>query len=262
MPSIAQQLIARLGWPLSYGSFGLAILVISLPVVAVFLKERPEDMGLVTDGRTNGHAPRPVAAQTAGLTVREALRTSEFWKMLSAFFLVTAAVHACFIHLPEILTDRGSTLQAAAFVSSLLGVGLFLGRLGCGYLMDRLFAPHVAAVLFTGVALGVAILAMSHSIWFACVAVLLVGLGIGAEADIIGYLTGRYFGLRSFGEIFGWIWAVFGVSGGLGAYLMGVGFDKTGSYNLPLAGFVCAALGAVLSMTRLEPYRYRVGDIR
>jgi hypothetical protein len=98
--------------------------------------------------------------------------------------------------------------------------------------------------------------------WLACLGSLLVGLGIGAEVDIIGFLTGRYFGLGSFGEIFGWIWAVFGLSGGLGAYLMGVGFDKTGSYAVPLAGFACAALIASLLMTRLGPYRYRakLGD--
>jgi cyanate permease len=51
---------------------------------------------------------------------------------------------------------------------------------------------------------------------------------------------------------------VFGISGGIGAYLMGAGFDKTGSYTLPLAGFFTAALLAMLLMTTLGPYRYRV----
>jgi cyanate permease len=76
--------------------------------------------------------------------------------------------------------------------------------------------------------------------------------------DIIAYLTTRYFGLRSFGELFGWLWAVFGVSGGIGAYLMGVGFDKTGSYSLPLAGFSVEAFAAMLLTISLGPYRYRV----
>jgi hypothetical protein len=100
-------------------------------------------------------------------------------------------------------------------------------------------------------------LATSHSTLLACLASLLVGLGLGVEVDIIGYLTTRYFGLRSFGEIFGWLWAVFGVSGGLGAYAMGLGFDKTGSYTVPLAGFSFAALVSVLLMRSLGPYRYR-----
>jgi predicted MFS family arabinose efflux permease len=258
MPAVAQRLVALFGWRHAYSLFGLAILLVPLPVVVAFLKERPEIMGLLPDGAAVAHIATPIQVDEEGLTVREALRTPEFWSLACALGLVTASVHACFIHLPAIVTDRGSTAQTAAFVSSLFGVGLLCGRVGCGYLMDQFFAPRVAALFFTCVAIGAAILATAHSIWFSCVASLLVGLGIGAEVDIIAYLTTRYFGLRSFGELFGWLWAVFGVSGGIGAYLMGVGFDKTGSYSLPLAGFSLAGFAAMLLMMSLGPYRYRV----
>lgn len=262
MPPVAQQLVGRFGWRLSYSIFGFAVLLIPLPVVAAFLRERPQNLGLLPDGATEMKSAKPVAPEDQGLTAREALRVSDLWIMVCAVSLVTASVHACFIHLPEIMADRGSTPQVAALVSSLFGVGLFSGRVGCGYLLDRFFAPRVASLLFAGVALGAALVGATHAMWLACLGSLLVGLGIGAEVDIIGFLTGRYFGLGSFGEIFGWIWAVFGLSGGLGAYLMGVGFDKTGSYAVPLAGFACAALIASLLMTRLGPYRYRakLGD--
>jgi MFS family permease len=258
MPSVAQHLITAFGWRHSYSVFGFAILLLPLPVVAAFLKEKPENMGLLPDGLAEAAGTTHVATNAEGLTVREGSRTREFWTLACALFLVTASEHACFLHLPAILTDRGSTAKTAAFVSSLFGVGLFVGRVGCGYLLDLIFAPRVAAFFFGGVALGAGILAASHSTWLASVAALLVGLGIGAEVDIIGYLTTRYFGLRSFGELFGWLWAVFGISGGIGAYLMGVGFDKTGSYTEPLAGFFAAALLAMLLMTTLGPYRYRV----
>jgi predicted MFS family arabinose efflux permease len=161
--------------------------------------------------------------------------------------------------LPAILTDRGNTARLAAFASSFFGVGLFQGRVGCGYLLDRFFAPRVAALLFAAVAIGITFLGFGRATWSAFIAALLVGLGIGAEVDIIAYLTSRYFGLRSYGTIFGSIWAVFGVSGGLGAYLMGFGFDKTGSYLVPLVGFLCAAVLATLLILSLGPYRYRVG---
>ena len=237
IPSVAQRLVATLG----------------------FLKERPENMGLLPDGAGEAHVSTPVVAKDIGLTVREAVHTSEFWIIVCVLFLVTASVHACFIHLPAILTDRGSSPQLAAFASSLFGVGLFVGRVGCGYLLDQFFAPRVAALLFAAVAIGIAFLGLGHAIWSACIAAVLVGLGIGAEVDILAYLTSRYFGLHSYGAIFGWIWAVFGVSGGLGAYLMGLGFDKTGSYVVPLIGFFWAAVLATLLTLRLGPYRYRVG---
>jgi MFS family permease len=259
IPSVAQRLVATLGWRMAYAVFGLLIVLIPLPVVTAFLKERPEDVGLLPDGAGEAHVSTPVAANDVGLTVHEAVHTSEFWTMVCILFLVTASVHACFIHLPAILTDRGSSAQLAAFASSLFGVGLFMGRIGCGYLLDQFFAPRVAALLFAAVAIGIAFLELGHAFWSACIAAVLVGFGIGAEVDIIAYLTSRYFGLRSYGAIFGWIWAVFGVSGGLGAYLMGLGFDKTGSYAVPLIGFFWAAVLATLLTLRLGPYRYRVG---
>lgn len=259
MPPIAEQLVAGFGWRLSYCIFGFAVLLVPFPVVAAFLKEGPEKLGLLPDGAEVRTVSKPAAVNQFGLTLPEAVKTSAFWIILSVLFLVTSSVHACFIHLPALLTDRGSSAQLAAFASSLLGVGLFIGRVGCGYLLDQFFAPRVAAFLFILVAVGIALLGLGHSISSALIAAPLVGLGIGAEVDIVAYLTSRYFGLRSYGAIFGSIWAVFGLSGGLGAYLMGVGFDKTGSYVVPLSGFFCAALVAALLILTLGPYQYRAG---
>jgi MFS family permease len=259
MPLIAQRLVATYGWRLSYSIFGLAVLLLPLPMLLAFLRDRPENMGLRPDGATEDPVSRPITVNEIGLTLREAANTSTFWIIVFVLFLITASVHACFIHLPALLTDRGSTAKVAALSSSILGVGLFVGRIGCGYLLDQFFAPRVAALLFSSVAVGIGFLTLGHAISSALVAAFLVGLGIGAEVDIIAYLTSRYFGLRSYGAIFGSIWAVFGLSGGLGAYLMGFGFDKTGSYVVPLSGFFCAAVLAVLLTMMLGPYRYRVG---
>jgi MFS family permease len=256
VPTIAQRLVQRWGWRLSYCLFGLAMVLIPVPAIAAFLKDKPQSMGLLPDGETDAPARTGIAVGEEGPTVREAARTSAFWIMLFAFFLLTASVHACFIHLPAILTDRGSAAQTAALASSLLGVGVFIGRVSSGYLMDRFFAPRVAAAIFSAVAIGIAFLTIGHGIQSAFVGAFLVGLGTGAEVDIIAYLISRYFGLRSYGSISGWIWAIYGISGGLGAYLMGLGFDKTGSYVAPLGGFLLAAALATLLIMSLGPYRY------
>jgi len=61
--------------------------------------------------------------------------------------------------------------------------------------------------------------------------------------------------LRSFGEIYGFIFAGFALAGGLGAYLMGAAFDAKGSYALPLALFCVVTLIGAALMIRLGPYR-------
>ena len=184
--------------------------------------------------------------------------TRTFWLLLCAFILVSASVQGCFIHMAAMLSDRGSTPEAAALATSLVGAALLIGRVGTGYLLDRFFAPRIAALIFGAAAVGIALLWATSAIAPAFAAAFLVGLGLGAEVDIIAFLTSRYFGLRSFGVIYGFIFAGFGLAGGLGAYLMGAGFDVRGSYDLPLAAFFIATLVAVLLMIQLGPYPYRV----
>jgi cyanate permease len=91
-------------------------------------------------------------------------------------------------------------------------------------------------------------------------AAFVIGLGLGAEGDIIAYLISRYFGLRSFGEIYGYAFSAFVLTGALGPLLMGAGFDRTGSYLFPLMTFSAAALVAAIFVSRLGPYRYAASD--
>jgi MFS family permease len=157
------------------------------------------------------------------------------------------------------LTDHGISVERAALASSLLGVALLIGRVFTGYFLDRFFGAHVAIVLFSGVAIGISLLWTGAS-GLTFLAAFLVGLGMGAEADIIAYLTSRYFGLRSFGEIYGYLFATFTLAGALGPVLMGAGFDRLGSYRAPLLFFLAATLVATALLTRLGPYAYRAGE--
>jgi predicted MFS family arabinose efflux permease len=207
MPSLAQLLTAGVGWRLAYTAVGAGILLVSTPLVMQFLNERPENLGLMPDDQISP----PPAARTEpqnkdlGMTWREALRTRTFWLLLSSFALVAAATQACFTHMAAIVSDRGSNTQLAAPASSLLGGGLLIGRTGCGYLLDRFFAPRVAALIFAGAASGIALLRIADPPGPAFAAAFLIGLALGAEGDLMPYLTSRYFGLRCFGEI----WAIF-----------------------------------------------------
>lgn len=257
-PSVAQYLIARFGWRLTFGIVGAAMLVITLPVVTTFLAERPEPRGLLPDGSSTAISSSPRTYADPGLDWRKALRVRTFWLLFCAFVLISASVQACLTHITAIFTDRGIPAQTAALATSLFGGGLLIGRAGSGYLLDRFFAPRVAAVIFCCAALGMGVLAMTGSRQLAFVATLFVGLGLGAEVDTMAYLTSRYFGLRSFGTIYGFAFAGFGLAGGFGAYLMGAAYDAAASYTIALVVFCMATLVGAALMMCLGPYRYQV----
>jgi hypothetical protein len=82
---------------------------------------------------------------------------------------------------------------------------------------------------------------------------------MGSEVDIIAFLMSRYFGLRSLGRTIGVAFGAFVLAGGIGPLVMGLSFDRTGSYGLPLAGFFAATLVAGALVARLGPYRFGVG---
>jgi MFS family permease len=127
----------------------------------------------------------------------------------------------------------------------------------CGFFLDRFFGPHVALAFVILPAIGVLTLLGSADLSLTTIGAVLVGLGMGAEVDLIGYLQSRYFGLRAFGQIYGYLFAAFTVGTGLGPFVMGAAYAATGSYRPALMVFVgllaCAAW-LLLRLPRRYPY--------
>lgn len=259
IPLVAQRMVAAFGWREAYALLGCAVLLISLPVVGALLKNDPKEMGLFPDGDLVAQQSHSDRIGLDGLSWRETWHSRIFWLMISAFFLAGASVHACVLHMPALLTDRGISAQGAAMASSIIGFAVLLGRVGTGCLLDWFFGPRLAMFLFAGASLGIALLWAGGTGKVALMAAFLVGLSMGAEADIIAYLMSRYFGLRAFGTAFGFAFGSFVLAGALGTLTMGAGFDLTHSYRAPLGVVFFSMLGAIAFMSRLGPYRYAAG---
>lgn len=98
-----------------------------------------------------------------------------------------------------------------------------IARVGTGYLLDRFFAPRLAAFFFCGAAAGIGVLLFGATGKIALGAAFLIGMGMGAEGDIIAYSLSRYFGLKAFGTAYGYAFGTFVLAGAFGTLLMGVG---------------------------------------
>ena len=85
-------------------------------------------------------------------------------------------------------------------------------------------------VFFSLSAVGIAIFALGAVDAMAFVGAICVGLSLGAEVDLLAYLTGRYFGLKSFGATYGLLFSAILTGTALRPLAFGIGFDTTGSY--------------------------------
>ena len=83
-----------------------------------------------------------------------------------------------------------------------------------------------------------------------------LGLGIGAEVDLMAFFVSRYFGLRDYAKIYGLMFALFGVGTGVGPALSGFSFDWFHSY-LPIFMVYEAMLFVTCAIfLRLGPYPF------
>jgi MFS family permease len=262
VPQLARLLINAYGWRGGYVGLGVFTFALAFPAVVLFVREPGEIV--IQDGKWTGavgHRSRMVSVGP-GMSVREAVQGAfrfRFWFILVAIFLVATSVNGTTAHIVPILTDRGISTRLATSILSVTGLALIGGRIVSGYLLDRFFAPYVSAGFFLLPLTGIVLLSTGAGGIVPFLGTICLGLGIGSEIDIMAFLVGRYFGLRKFGEIYGYIMGVFVFGSGLGPTIMGFCFDFTHSYDLALAGFGVALLVASVLVSRLGPYAYPAG---
>ena len=245
-PRATQALMDQFGWRNAYAISGGAVLLVAIPLLLLFLKEPSAPVRSSRQSAADGDAD--------GMTRGEALRGSLLWLLIFAFFLVSTSIQGCMIHLVPMLTDRGMTPASAALTASLAGAAGMIGRFGMGYLLDLLPAERIPAIAFSIVAAGIFLLYAGATGGSAYFAAMLIGFGYGSESATIPYLVGRYFGLRSFGEIYSYLFITVPLGSALGSYLMGAVFDGTGSYQLALLFCGAVTVVAALALLRLSSY--------
>ncbi|KQW64908.1 MFS transporter [Variovorax sp. Root411] len=252
MPAISHAAISAFGWRAAYVLLGAGSLMLSLPAW-LLLKENRAPSSRETTSHFNPSETR------AGLSA--ALRSYRLWAIFSMFVLASAATLSFGPHLPSMLIGKGFTVVEAARSASMVGVGLLIGRLATGVLIDRIHAPYVACGFFLAGALGCYLIRTSETYALLMGSCFLIGLAIGAEGDMIAYLVRSYFDLASFGTLFGIAFSGYAVGAVVGPIAVGVVFDRTSSYEGTLALMPwLLALAGLLALT-LGPYRSRPRSI-
>jgi MFS family permease len=250
MPQLAEALIERFTWRGAYLGLALLTVVVAVPAVGLWIREPQPG-----EGERGG--PMTNAANLLGLTVRETLATPRFWMLLAVFFLVGIAINGSVAHVVPLLTDAGIPRGQAAATLGVFGLATLCGRLLAGYLVDRFYAAYVATVLFLAPIAGFAFLYTAHGV-LPTFGVILLGLGLGTEIDLIAFLVSRYFGQRSFGQLYGYCFMAFGFGSAGGRFLGGYIYQQAHSYAPALLGASGALVIAVLLVNLLGPYLYPV----
>jgi predicted MFS family arabinose efflux permease len=244
-PKLLIPFVAEAGWRAGYRVVAI-VLLISVPIILIGA-HRPRDKA------QGAKADEPV--EQPGVSLGEALRTSRFWRQGIAIALMGFGLAGLYSHLVPMLSDRGIGTATAANLAALFGGAVFAGRLLAGYLLDRMFAPILATifVLIAVTGLGSA-LVPDGGVILAAVAAFCIGISFGTELDIAGYLTGRYFGRKAFGAIFGFQFSFFTTGAIFSSLSYGMIYDATGNYDGALIMSMLVMLTAIPLLLSLGRY--------
>jgi MFS family permease len=250
VPQYTQFLIGSFGWRVAYLGLGLLTLIVAFPAVFLFIREPAKAKAAAGGVRVQSPASLD---RLPDLEVREALGGRRFWLIACALLLVSTVTQGLVVHTVPLLTDKGYSAETAASLMIAVGLSTMAGRLLSGYLVDRIFAPFVAAFFFLVPCLGIYLLGSTIS---PVAGIISLGIASGTEIDMIGFLTSRYFGMKRFGQLYGYLFASFVVGSAIGPYMMGLAFERLHSYEPALWTFGAFMLLATAAILSLGPYRY------
>ncbi|MDD5127813.1 MAG: MFS transporter, partial [Dehalococcoidales bacterium] len=137
-------------------------------------------------------------------------------------------------HQVNLLTDLGVPLAAASVALGMVGLGGTIGKFFFGWACDYVPARYMAITAFTLQVIGlVALINLTEAspagmVWLY---VIPFSLGIGGWVPNMSMITSNYFGLASYGAIFGAISFFVNLGVAFGPLVAGFMYDSTKTYH-------------------------------
>jgi predicted MFS family arabinose efflux permease len=226
-----------------------------IPAIALLMRDRPSDIGLMPYGETGEPKPAPAATgnplQLAFGTLREAVRVRDFWLLAGTYFACGASTNGLIgTHLIPACMDHGFTEVTGATLLATMGIFNFIGTTSAGWLSDR-FDNRVLLSIYYGLR-GLSLLILPFSFFsFYGLSLFAVFYGLDWFATVsptVRLLTNA-FGRDKAGMVYGWVFAAHQLGGASAAFFGGVLRVNFGGYveAFMISGLICliAAIAAL-----------------
>lgn len=250
LPPLVVHFLPLVGWRAIWAAMGVAILVVTLPVALLAMRNRPDgNDGAIRPCPADGPAQPPMAA----VTFADIIRRHNFRVIMGAFLCVQFIALTVAVNIAPVIASYGGTAAAAGLFLSIYSACSIAAKLGSGWLADRI-GNRIPLALTAGAAgAGVSLLAVpdTHPLYLAGVAIAL-GLAGGAWTLLASSLLAE-FGDGAFGRAFG-LACTFSPVTTMAAPIAAWMYESSGSFAPPLIGMgVLAFASAGMVMLFYRP---------
>lgn len=247
---ISAQLLEAAGWRTSHIYLGLAVLVVTVPVVCLIPRRRQQAEG-PSAGKQASVTRGPLDAERWS----DAVRSAPLWQ-INGSYVVCGMTVALFTHFIPFATDRGLATDKAAFIFGMLSVLAVIGALLSGAISDRLGRKNVMGLAYAVRGVAFALLLFWHHDLALYAFAVLAGLSWLATPTSVAALTSEVYGMRALGTLNGIALLLHQIGYGTSVWLAGALHDVTGSYDIAFGLALAALIVASLVSFGIAERRY------
>ncbi len=222
-------LISTFGWQQALVILGVAVLLIL-----------PLSFGLREPGFAGGATAK--RDQSIWSALNEAFKYPSFQLLMAGYFVCGFQVVFIGVHMPSYLKDNGLSPQVAGYALALIGLFNVFGTYIAGSLGQRMQKKNILSFIYLARAVVISLFLLAP----------LTPLSVYIFASVMGLLwlstvppttaaVASIFGVAHLSMLGGFVFFSHQIGSFMGAWLGGVLYDKTGSYNI--VWYICIALG-------------------
>jgi MFS family permease len=233
----------------------IAAVAAALMIPAALLVRRPPALERAT-------SPMEVQAPRSDMTVKEAVRSSQFVVLMLANFFCCATHSGPIFHTVSYAVTCGIPMIAAVSIYSVEGLAGMAGRIGFGLAGDRFGAKRVLVLGLLAQAFGVLAYAFVGQLaGFYAVAVL-VGFLYAGTMPLYALIIRENFPLSMMGTIIGGTAMAGSLGMSTGPLLGGLIYDRLGTYAPMYVASWGMGLAAMLILMTFRPFPDRAAEFR
>jgi len=251
-------LISNFGWRSTWRFWAINILFVLVPLTWFFIRNRPKDVGLLSDGKildsvsdykSSTEKTEHVAKNSSSMSLKQAAKTLTFWILLLSVFMLAMISTGITFHIVSIFSSRGLSAQIAALALSIKAIVSFPSVLFAGFLSDKIKMRYVVIAMHILYFLTLIFLLKTQNLQQAIIFGLLSGIVNGFFKLTVNMAWPKYFGLRYLSSIRGVVQACMVIGSAFGPFIFAFAYDFSQGYEKVL--WIMLFFSAIIAIATL-----------
>ena len=257
VPDVLASSVESMGWRSTYQWTGVWLAGTLLPLLLLFYRNRPEDLGQLVDGASvvepGSSSQRPHRPPPPSVSLAVAIRSVSYYVIGLANVVWAMAGTGILFYLFTLSAERGMDDADARRLFKILAGAMLIAQLVGGVIADFLKLNRLFGLGTGLIAISLCWLAFDTSLLGAQGFAAMFGAGQGLLISVTGVIMVRFYGREHLGSIRGTIWCGTVAGSGCGPLVMGAFMDHVGSYDPAIRLFAAGMLPLALAAWFVRP---------